>query len=145
MKIKYLKFRHWLLATIAAVAGITVGCDDHNIACEYGTPEAEYHIRGQVLSPEGNPIPGIEVQQYGSPVDTTDGQGSFAHTAYNHFPGESFPLVFIDIDSAENGSYQDTTVVVDTKEVDLTGGDGNWNQGSGTIDLTVTMTPKSGK
>ena len=59
MKIKYLKLKHWLLVTLGGLLGIsTVGC---NTSCEYGTPEACYHVKGIVTNSKGEPIEGIGV------------------------------------------------------------------------------------
>ena len=146
MKLKYLKLRHWLIAVGAAALGMNVGCE-RTMMCEYGTPEATYHVKGRVTAPDGTPVPGIEVSQnWGAesrhPFDTTDAQGNFK-TTVRSFPGEPIQLTFTDIDSTENGSYLDTTVHVATRDVPLSGGDGHWYRGEGTVNVNVTLTAKS--
>ena len=66
MKIKYLKLKNWLLVTLGGLLGINlVGCEKiFNTACEYGTPEATYHVLGTVTNADGQPIPGIGVGRY---------------------------------------------------------------------------------
>lgn len=95
MKKGYLKFKSWLLTLAAAALGIS--CTE--CAVEYGTPEATYHVKGTVSDPDGRPIPGIEVNHYGHPYDTTDPQGAYAFTLKGAFP--SLPIdnvTFADID-----------------------------------------------
>lgn len=144
MRIKYLKLKNWLLAMAAAALGMNVSCE---MAVEYGTPEAKYQVKGTVTAPDGKPVSGIEVSQnWGAesrhPFDTTDAQGCF-ETTIRSFPREPIRLTFSDIDSAENGSYRDTTVNVPTRDVPLSGGDGHWYMGEGNVNVNVTLTPKS--
>lgn len=146
MRLKYLNLKHWLLATAAAALGMNISCDT---PVEYGTPEAKYHVMGTVSAPDGSPVPDIEVSRsWGvqassrQPFDTTDAQGKF-RTTLRSFPRESIQLSFTDIDSASNGSYLDTTVQVSTRDVPLSNDDGRWNYGEGTVDVDVTLTPKS--
>ena len=140
MKIRYLKFKSWLLTLAAAALGIS--CTES--AVEYGTPEATYHVKGTVSDPDGKPIPGIEVNHYGHPYDTTDPQGAYAFTLKSAFP--SLPIdnvTFADIDSTENGSYQDTTVSIPTADVPLSGGNRHWYEGQGDINYDITLNPKN--
>ena len=138
MKIRYLKFKNWLLTLAAAAMGIQFG----SCAVEYGTPEATYHVKGTVTDPNGQPIPGIQISNYGYPIDTTDAQGNYSY-AHQDFPRHPIPITFSDIDSTLNGSYQDTTVSLPTTGIHLSGGDGNWNFGHGLVQFDITLTPKS--
>ena len=146
MKIKYLKLKHWLIAVGAAALGMNVG-SERTMMCEYGTPEATYHVKGRVTAPDGTPVPGIEVSQnWGAesrhPFDTTDAQGNFK-TTVRSFPWEQIQLTFTDIDSTENGSYCDTSLNIPTRDIPLSGGDGHWYGGEGTVNVDVTLTAKS--
>ena len=138
MKIRYLKFKNWLLTLAATAMGIQFG----SCAVEYGTPEATYHVKGTVSDPDGQPIPGIQISNYGYPIDTTDTQGNYSYT-HQDFPRAPIPITFSDIDSTLNGSYQDTTVSLPTTGIHLSGGDGNWNFGHGLVQFDITLTPKS--
>ena len=129
MKIRYLKFKNWLLTLAATAMGIR-------------TPEATYHVKGTVSDPSGQPIPGIQISTYGYPRDTTDDQGSYSF-AHQDMPTQPIPITFSDIDSTLNGSYQDTTVSLPTTGIHLSGGDGNWNFGHGLVQFDITLTPKS--
>ena len=159
MKIKYLTLKNWLLAALGGLLGVNLaGCDKIPFpgACEYGCPEATYHVKGTVTNTEGQPIEGIGVgkrylynDENSEPVysyfDTTDAEGRYSINNYCSFPGEPFPLHFCDIDGDENGSYNDTVVGIKTDDVQLTGGDGHWYEGEGTVTQNVTMTEKTNK
>ena len=158
MKIKYLKLKNWLLVTLGGLLGINLaGCEKiFNTACEYGTPEATYHVLGTVTNADGQPIPGIGVGRY-NPWDeeadtlmsaryhdTTDADGRYSVTYSWWFPGENIDVGFFDTDGTENGNYQDTIVTVKTSGVPTIGGDG-WYDGEGFIKLDVTMKEKTDK
>lgn len=158
MKIKYLKLKNWLLAALGGLLGINLaGCDDSNVPMsnEYGCPEATYHFKGIVTNTDGQPIEGIGVSkrylyhdENSVPVfsyyDTTDADGRYS-VDFRMFPGATFSLQLCDIDGDENGSYNDTVVGIKTDDVQLTGGDGHWYDGEGTVTQNVTMTEKTNK
>ena len=150
MKIKYLKLKNWLLVAMSSLLGVNLGCGKMFVA-EYGCPEARYDVKGTVTDEKGHPIAGIGVWQtrdwsdensetYGEIcyTDTTDAEGRYSVT-YCGFPKESFQIDFNDIDSIENGSYLDKVVTINTQDVQLTGGDGHWNHGSGTVVKNVSL------
>ena len=152
MRIKYLKLKNWLLVAMSSLLGINLGCEKKIFGLEYGCPEAKYDVKGIVTDMEGHPIAGIGVgktrdwsnensETYGEIcyIDTTNAEGHYSVTYYG-FPQESFQLDFNDIDSANNGSYLDTVVTINTQNVQLTGGDGHWNHGHGTVVKNISLT-----
>ena len=155
MRIKYLKLKNWLLASLGGLLGISVGCT--TIACEYGVPECSYHVKGIVTDEQGQPIAGIGIQEtkrwneadgsyqltgYG---DTTDKDGRYSLDFTYAFPGLPLSVDVHDIDGAANGSYNDTVVTINTESVELTGGNGHWNEGEGDITFNITLTEKTNK
>ncbi len=155
MKIKYLKLKQWLLVSLGSLLGVSVAsCTP---ACEYGTPEATYHVKGTVTDGQGHPIQGIGVMEQmhwsdetHSPVttgyqDTTDKDGNYNVTLLGGFPHQPVTVDFNDIDGVQNGSYRDTMVTVATDDVPLTGGTGSWYEGEGNVTLNVTLTEKANK
>ena len=130
MKIKYLKLKNWLIVSLAGLLGINLGCSKVD---EYGCPEATYHVKGTVVNEEGQPIAGINVG-----IDTTGSDGSY-NVTLSGFPRQPLSLYFHDIDSMENGFYKDTLVTINTENVQLIGGDGNWYEGEGNITQDVTL------
>lgn len=155
MKIKYLKLKNWLLITLGGLLGISMtGC---NTSCEYGTPEACYHVKGTVTNEKGIPIEGIgvqEIKQWNDDegqlqmigyVDTTDADGRYSLDFEYAFPQQPISLDFHDIDGATNGNYNDTVVMVKTEGVSLQGGNGHWYDGEGTVTQNIVLTEKTNK
>ena len=150
MKIRYLKLKHWLLVSLGGLLGISMtGC------LEYGCPEASYHLKGIVTDEQGQPIAGIGVQEI---KQWNEADGSYQVTGYSDttykdgrysldfpyaFPGQPLSVDVHDIDGAANGSYNDTVVTINTEGVQLTGGDGHWNEGESTITHNITLTEKT--
>lgn len=143
MKIKYLKLKHWLLASLAGALGLTSSC-----GVEYGCPEAIYAVKGTVTDEQSHPIAGIEVSainnEYpdypiGNAVRTND-DGSYMFS-YNDFPYTDYQMTlhFSDVDSSDNGSYADTTVVVSYEGVPYEGGHGQWYWGTATATVNMKM------
>ena len=151
MKIKYLKLKSWLLTMMGGLLGMTVtGCIE---SCEYGCPEASYHLKGTVTNEQGQPIAGIGVLEKNEWIDdslqltgygdTTDKDGRYSLDFQYAFPGEPLSVDVHDIDGAANGSYNDTVVTINTESVELTGGSGNWYEGEGDIIYNITLTEKT--
>ena len=141
MRIKYLKAKHWLLMSLGGLLGLQT-------SCMYGTPEAFYHIKGAVVNPEGEPVEGIRVAVGDTsnpyyPSDYTDAEGRFH---LSHDIGNSTDLdvkvSFYDVDSTENGHYNDITVPVHFSKSDFHGGDGDWYDGTAERELSVTLSRK---
>ena len=154
MKIRYFKLRHWLQVTLGGLLGISMtGC----FTCEYGCPEASYHVKGIVTDEQGGPIEGIGVQEikqwndddrqlhmmgYG---DTTDKDGRYSLDFPYAFPRQPISVDVHDIDGAANGSYNDTVVSINTENVQLTGGNGHWYEGEGDVTYNIILTSKTNK
>ena len=111
MKIKYLRLKNWLLVSLGSLLGIQVGCSKISTE-EYGCPERYYRAKGTVVNEEGDPIPGIGVQK------TRDWENRGGEWAY------------VDTTDAD-GRFVDG--------VPLRGGDGNWNEGTATKEIIVTL------
>ncbi|MBO4488924.1 MAG: hypothetical protein J5741_04625 [Bacteroidales bacterium] len=83
-------------------------------AC-YGMPPGIFiQPRGQVLDAEtGEPVEGLEVNLWMTPIDTTDHEGYFAGQ-YQDYSNIEYRVDVIDIDSTENGLYErmDTMIPV---------------------------------
>ena len=155
MKIKYLKLKNWLLVTLGGLLGLSMtGC---GVSCEYGCPEATYHVKGIITDEQGAPLEGIGVQEikqwnddegqlqvmgYG---DTTDKDGRYSLDFQYAFPGLPISVDVHDIDGAANGSYNDTVVSINTENVQLTGGNGHWYEGEGDITYNIILTEKTNK
>ena len=110
-----------------------------NGTVEYGTPYAEYEVKGRVSDAEGTPISGIRVSMgesqssYMDSVAVTDAEGRF------HVIHGTFPFQFTDIDGeAGGGLFEEQTVTVQAEVVEE--GDG-WDEGDYAVkeDVNVTL------
>ena len=138
MKIKYLKLKNWFLVSLAGLMGVNMS----SCGLEYGCPEAEYTVKGKVTNPSGEPIPGIKVTgNWDNDITSASGDYILSARVEPLYPEETIQIVFADVDSSENGSYQNDTVPVTFQYSELTGGDGHWYEGSATKTLNVTLQP----
>jgi putative lipoprotein (rSAM/lipoprotein system) len=103
---------------------------------EYGSPHAEYSVKGAVTDVSGAPVAGIEIlikDRSGydeSKPAYTNGQGEFDVT-YSAFPNEKFILTATDVDGEANGSFKaDSVEVVFSKDDFYKPGDGHWYDGA---------------
>lgn len=139
MKIKYLKLKNWFLVSLAGLMGVNMS----SCGLEYGCPEAEYTVKGKVTNPSGEPIPGIKVTgNWDNDITSASGDYILSARVEPLYPEETIQIVFADVDSSENGSYQNDTVPVTFQYSELTGGDGHWYEGSATKTLNITLQPK---
>ena len=157
----FIKNMNWALAGIIGMLGF-VSCEKGKEPLdEYGSPHADYTVKGAVVNKTtGEPIEGIQVGygplvMYGilatsykskSAVDEmrnvlTDAKGEFKLTA-TFFPEENLklPVYVVDIDGEENGLFQSEQLQVDFKDAVHSGNPGNWYQGEYTVTLNVEMT-----
>ena len=152
MKIKYLKLKSWLLVALGGLVGLNYSCDrdglfeDHT-SNAYGCPTGAYQVKGTVTNEQGQPIAGIavgasypEYEEYSHYyMDTTDAEGRYSLRHYA-LPTDKLNIYFDDIDSVENGYYQDTLATVEAPASAFHGGDGNWDRGTADITQNMVMT-----
>ena len=141
MKIKYLKLKNWLYTALAGLLGLNFsGCTKYFESVEeYGCPSADFHVKGTVTDPDGNPIPGIQTGMNGA-HRTTDTNGNY-DLHVGGFPSMPYTahVTFTDIDSTVGGSFKNDTIPVTFQRSDLVGGDGHWYEGTATKTLNVTL------
>ena len=107
-----------LLSGVLVLLGFTA-CDSDgpgNELCEYGTPSADYQVKGKVLDQTGKPIKGVQVvvkdldavfvkgeKDYVSDYDTvyTDVKGEFESDKAHTFSIGSQEVLFHDVDGEE--------------------------------------------
>ena len=146
MKTALSKSWRWLLGALLGILGFS-GCDKFGLfRCEYGTPNADFKLVGDVKDAKGKPIQGICVIHVPSPNEQrswendtvySDASGHFEIERLKHdWPDnlENSTVRFEDVDGAVNGSYK--TRVLSRSEMDLeqTGkGDKHWYSGAFTL------------
>lgn len=132
-----------LCAFLLSLMGIA-SCDF--LRCEYGTPNADYQIKGKVTDMENNPIEGIQVNHqdsFDTDVAYTKADGTF-EISFNAFPpskDSKIDLTFTDADGTENGEFADKTENISVTQAEE--GSGSWYEGMYTAtDVTVKMEEK---
>ena len=78
----------------------------YGVPAEYGSPYAEYFVKGKVTDDAGKPIKGIAVTGPDKSVDTvfTSADGSYELNG-DFFPVETIDVKFTDVDDEENGGW----------------------------------------
>ena len=112
MKRKIWKIQNAVCASVLSLLGFG-GCGDNVGVDMYGTPHADYSIKGAVQTKEGKPIQGIKVSVTYE-TDTlgtalSDEKGTFA-IQKEAFPYNKLKVSAEDIDGGKNGSYKDTSM-----------------------------------
>ena len=154
----FIKKMNWALAGILSMLGF-VGCNKTEPLDEYGTPHADYTVKGAVIDKATRkPIKGIRVgygcefcpvPEYGVPSTpyvlkthvTTDAKGEFKLTD-SFFPEESqkLPVYVDDIDGNNNGLFQSEILQVDFKDAVHSGKQKSWYNGEYTVNINVELT-----
>lgn len=128
-----------LLAFILSFFGLS-NCDIVEPRVEYGTPSADYIVKGKVIVEGTNtPIEGIGIivpdrqqKNYGDTV-YTDARGEYTIELKGVFPfgTEKMKVIAKDLDEDKNGLFQaDSTEISFTKNDLVKKGSGNWHEGT---------------
>jgi len=157
-----IKGTNWALAGLLTVLGFN-GCDLLTTTDEYGSPHADYTVKGKVVNKSnGRAIKGIKagftspiVPEYGVPSTpyqqylngsvTTGEDGSYKITTNDDelLSYNSTSVTFSDIDGDANGAFADTTVVVDFAKAEQTKKRDGWYSGEFTINLDIELREKT--
>lgn len=136
----FLKSFNWLLTSVLMLLGFST-CDSEPGATMYGTPHADFTIKGKVINQENMPIPDIEikclVEHHGDnrhwfdtiPAVSTDPAGVF-HCQFEEFPTDKLRIIATDIDGPKNGSYEKDSTNLTLSSDDYKGNTGSWFKGS---------------
>lgn len=133
MKIRFFKFRHWLLLTAAGLLGINTACTPSM----YGCPMSDYEVKGTVSDADGNPLPGVAVKMLRS-ADTTDAQGRYDVRDRDGDWRDTLHVSFHDTADI----YADTVATVPFHPGDFRGGDDQWYEGRAVKPLDITLRKK---
>lgn len=134
------------ISLLLALLGI--GTSSCIVACMYGSPSADYSIKGKVTDSNGRPIPGLQValgnrmdnqpgviydQNYW-PLDTvTTGYDGKFQADLDGFPISKLQIDIKDLDGPNNGGeFSDLGLVI--SDIKLEGGKG-WYEGHADIQV----------
>jgi len=112
-------------------------------ACyKYGSPSATYVLNGTVKSKTSRlPINNIRIFHYAT-ATYTNSEGEFTLS----FPSEGDSKIilysFQDVDSTENGYFENLDTLISFENVVFTGGGKKWDEGTGTKTVEIFLKPK---
>lgn len=136
-----------LLAGLLTLLGFSLAACDKGGTCEYGTPYADYEIKGKVVDNQGYPIANIQIEISDSIPESgwmqkdtlyTDSDGKFQWKR-GDFPGSTFQLISRDIDEEDNGGqFVTKTSFVSFRNANFKGG-GTWYEGAASLETEITL------
>ncbi len=141
-----------LFSALLALLGFS-GCDRF-MAAMYGSPNADYAIKGKVTDTGNRAIPNIEVKCLTRLsgdgkiwYDTisgvkTDREGQF-DLSFNYLPTDGIRLLISDIDGEKNGSFATDSIDIPIKAEEYKKGDKSWYHGK--VEKTVSVRLKEQK
>ncbi|MBQ1989842.1 MAG: radical SAM-associated putative lipoprotein [Rikenellaceae bacterium] len=145
------RFLYWLLTMLGFSSMVSCDGDINQHADMYGTPSADYEIKGKVLDADGDPIKGIkvEVQTYVVRPEPVTIQRKFSlddgtyDASVQTFPVSKLRLVAQDVDGAENGGeFAERTIELDFSKVEATGDKGAWYSGKFSLEQDIVLEEK---
>lgn len=155
MKVRFYRWYNAVLTVLLSMLGYGCSTSSDEVV-EYGTPYAEYRVKGKVTDESGVPINGIKtsaknvvvsdisgVHGFGLDSVQTDASGQFA-VSFRCFPGNpETKLIVEDIDGDANGGefLSDTLDFDFNKAVQTTKGE-RWYEGSFEITQDIKMQKK---
>lgn len=127
-----------LLTGFLGFLGFATGCIPGGGGAEYGVPNADFILNGNVKSTSTSEvIPGIQVVMAYDTVQT-DANGNFSVKMVDFPMEQTYKISFKDIDGAENGSFAN-------KEIDFTfpdefeGDSDSWYEGKNIQTLNTSL------
>ena len=142
------------VACSSALALLGFGSCDENGVEEYGTPHADFSIKGAVQSTDGKAIQGIKVSLLDTHNATsTDEIPDTLGTVYSDekgmysiekeaFPKEELTVTAEDVDGEKNGSYEKKSVSFKISQKDYKGGGKSWYNGKVEKDINLQLDKK---
>ena len=143
------RFIYWLLTMLGFSS--MVGCE-RDIPVMYGTPSADYEIKGKVLDTDGDPIKGIKVNVQNDWHSAFTSQGTECQSLDNGdysvriktFPTDKLHLIVQDIDGVENGGeFEEKTVELDFSKIEYTGESDGWYHGKKSLEQDIVLEEKT--
>ena len=158
MKKLFIKKINRVLAGIMGLFGFTVGLTT-GCRVAYGSPYADYIIKGAVLNEARKPIPDIRVgftplewneEAFGPQLEyywrsttfkKTNANGAFTFTSRRGRGNRNniVPIYAEDIDGEENGLFQPKKIDVDFNGAVQTGKPNGWYEGEFTVTTTIQL------
>ena len=152
MKTALSKSWKWLLGALLSITGFS-GCGKFGFfRCEYGCPNADFKLVGDVKDAKGKGIEGIRVvfravqneeETWENDTLYTDAKGHFERERLKHYwpdGAEQASIKLEDVDGSAHGSFKTKVLTRSDFTVEQTKkGDGSWYSGVYTISANVTL------
>jgi putative lipoprotein (rSAM/lipoprotein system) len=152
MKTRFYLSYNKVLAFLISILGFASACDDkEKKRYEYGMPSpyAGFIVRGSVSSEKDNSsIKNIEIIMedslfyYAKDTTYSDLNGNYVVKLGSSPMSEIFKIKLRDIDSTENGEYQNLDTIIKFEDHKFTGGDGLRFLGKTEKEFDLKMKPK---
>lgn len=146
MKVRFNRWYNAVLTALLAMLGYE-SCSSDSVV-EYGTPNADFQIKGQVTYEGGIPIPGIRVRAPYSYIDGSDGQSVLTDEngrfELDEFHSMLYGRLYVeDIDGEDNGGefLSDTINVWDLPKKEVEKGSG-WYEGKFEVNANIRLEKK---
>jgi putative lipoprotein (rSAM/lipoprotein system) len=145
------------LLALLGFSGCNVFFDDDGGGSKlmYGSPRADFEIKGRVTDADGDPVRDIKIvvgstdsAGYEFGVGITDAHGFYRVTGGDWFGGSDITVAAEDIDGDKNGGdFAAGTVKVEVKGEDYIGGDDDWYMGkfTKTVDFELQLKSEDGE
>ncbi len=152
MKTALVKGWKWLLGTLLTLLGFS-GCEELGLfRCEYGQPNADFKLIGDVKDAHGKGIEGIRVvfravqneeETWENDTLYSDAKGHFERERLKHdWPdgAQQASIKFEDVDGSAHGSYKTKILQPSELTVEQTKkGDKKWYSGEYTISAEAVL------
>jgi putative lipoprotein (rSAM/lipoprotein system) len=156
IKYKCLKTYNALIVLLISFLGFASSCDSSDgIQAMYGTPSADFIVKGKVGTATNSPVAGIKVEMSTevnngtekvsyllNTTSSAESTGTYKVTGGQFPETQTFKIKFTDIDGALNGEYETLDTVVVFQDPKFTGGDGNWYYGQTEQEINIKLKPK---
>ena len=152
MKTALSKSWKWLLGALLGILGFS-GCNKFGLfRCEYGSPNADFKLVGDVKDANGKGIEGIRVvfravqneeETWENDTLYSDAKGHFERERLKHYwpdGAEQASIKFEDVDGNAHGSFKTKILTHSDFTVEQTKkGDKNWYSGEYTISADAVL------
>lgn len=147
---KFLRSYNALIVSLISFLGFASSCDPIGGKAMYGSPSADFVVKGKVGTATNSPVAGIkveismEVNSYLlNTASSAESTGIYKVTGGGLSPeGQNFKIKFTDIDGALNGEFETLDTIVVFQDPKFIGGDGHWYHGQTEKELNVKLKPK---
>lgn len=150
IKYKCLKTYNALIVFLISFLGFASSCDPLGMKYMYGSPSANFIVKGKVGTATNSPVAGIKVEMSMevnsyllNTTSSAESTGIYKVTGGGQSPeGQNFKIKFTDIDGALNGEFETLDTIVVFQNPKFTGGDGHWYNGQIEKEVNVKLKPK---